>query len=151
MPSKLDRIEKSLVEIDKNLRQQSQEINYLREEVRKIVDIITPKPVAVVIDPECGYEWYGVYVRIDAATWSKIKAGEHVKLKGNGWIPSEDNAKPDPKDELFHWDYWEFCGGIGKPMKVTMESPHEDFMDPDDAIAYEGPLLQRFIHELSGT
>ncbi len=149
MQTHLDRIETALARIEKIITQQSKDLKYLRSEIKKIVELNTPEPVSVVIDPECGYEWLGVYVRIDADTWSRIKAGEHVKLKGIGWVPGEEGSKPDPNDEMFHWDHWEFKGGIGKPMKVTMESPHEEYMYPEDAIAFEGPLLQRYIHELS--
>jgi hypothetical protein len=40
------------------------------------------------------------------------------------------------------WDFWEFKGGIGKPMTVFMKSPNEEY---EDAFAYEGPLRKEFI------
>ena len=147
MSTELERIEKALAQINATLQRQSEELQYLREEIHKIAEITKTKPVPVVIDPECGYEWIGVHIRLDAETWSRIKAGEHIKIKGKGWVPDED-VEPDPADELYYWDNWEFNGGIGKPMKVTMESPHEVFDDIEDTIAYEGPLLLRYVHEL---
>jgi hypothetical protein len=36
-------------------------------------------------------------------------------------------------------------------MKLSMESPNDHFDDPEDLIAYEGPLLQEFIHEDYGS
>jgi hypothetical protein len=148
MSKELHRIEKALDQMGVMLKRQSDDLQYLREQIQHIVQVMTPKPVPVVIDPECGYEWIGVHIRLDAQTWSRIKAGEHIKIKGKGWVPEED-FQPDPADELFHWDHWEFNGGIGKPMKITMESPHEEFMDLEDAVAYEGPLLSRYVHELN--
>ena len=87
-----------------------------------------------------------VRIQLDATTWSRIKSGEHLTVKGKGWIPDE-TATPDPKDESFYWDYWQFNGGINKPMKVTMESFTDHFDEPEDLIAYEGPLREEFIRE----
>ena len=53
-------------------------------------------------------------------------------------------SKPDPSDEMFCWDFWEFKGGIGKPMSVYMKSPHNDH---DSEFAYEGVLREEFIEE----
>ena len=86
-------------------------------------------------------------LRLDAETWSRIKAGEHLELRGRGWVPDQ-HAKPDPADENFYWDFWEFTGGLNKPMKITMISPHDDSLDIDDRTPYEGPLLKSFIQEL---
>ena len=64
-------------------------------------------------------------------------------MEGKGWVP-EEGVKPDPSDEMFCWDFWEFKGGIGKPMTVYMESPHNEY---DTEFAYEGPLRDEFIQE----
>lgn len=150
MSADLQRIEKALAQINATLQRHSDDLRHLREQIQNIAHATTPKPVPVVIDPECGYEWMGLHIRLDAEIWSRIKAGEHIKLKGKGWMP-DDDAEPNPSDELFCWDHWEFNGGIGKPMKVTMESPHENFEDIEDTIAHEGPLLARYIHELKSS
>lgn len=147
MATNLDQIEKALTKINATLQRHSEDLQYLRELILKLVQVTTPTPAPVVIDPECGYEWMGLHIRLDADTWSRIKAGEHLKIKGKGWVPDEV-FEADPSDELFHWDEWEFNGGIGKPMKVTMTSPHEEFIDLDDTVAYEGPLLPSYVHEL---
>jgi hypothetical protein len=47
--------------------------------------------------------------------------------------------------------YWEFNGGINKPMKLSMKNPDDHFDDPDDLIAYEGPLLQDFFRDFKKT
>jgi hypothetical protein len=101
-----------------------------------------------VIEPDCGYEWMWARIQLDADTWARIKSGEYVALKGKGWIPHETQT-PNSKDENFYWDYWEFNGGINKPMKLSMECPNDHFDDPEDLIAYEGPLLQEFISEFN--
>ena len=139
-------IEKALAQINQTLIQQSKDMSELREQVTRLVQLNTPKPVAAVIAPDCGYEWMWLSIHLDAETWSRVKAGEHIKIKGKGWMPIED-AIPDTADELFYWDHWEFNGGIDKPMKVTMICPHDEVDDLDDDIAYEGPLLRSFIQE----
>lgn len=147
MSLQIDRIEKTLAQIYASLELQTNEIHALRKQLQKLLIVSTQKSTGVVIDPDCGYEWMWLALRLDAETWSKIKAGEHIELRGRGWVP-EQHAKPDPADENFYWDYWEFNGGINKPMRVTMVSPHEDSLDIDDCTAYEGPLLKSFIQEL---
>ena len=57
---------------------------------------------------------------------------------------AEEGVKPDPSDEMFCWDFWEFNGGIDKPMTVYMKSPHNEY---DSEFAYEGPLRDDFIQE----
>jgi hypothetical protein len=130
----------ALSEIIQTLQSQSNEILELRNQVQNLIEASTPSASCAVIEPDCGYEWM----------WARIKSGEHVTLKGNGWIPHETQP-PNPKDENFYWDYWEFNGGINKPMKLSMESPNDHFDDPEDLIAYEGPLLQEFVHEFKKT
>ena len=147
MSTDLQRIERALAEISETLQRQSEDIRDLREQIKSLVQVATPAPVSVVIDPECGYEWFGVRIQLDAETWSKVKAGKHIKIRGKGWVPDQ-NVGIDEEDDLFHWDHWEFNGGIGKPMKVTMICPHDEVEDLDDGIAYEGPLLRSFIEEL---
>ena len=146
MSTDLQRIEKALAQISETLQRQSEDIRDLREQIKSLVQVATPAPVSVVIDPECGYEWFGVRIQLDAETWSKVKAGEHIKIRGKGWVPDQ-NVGIDKEDDLFHWDHWEFNGGIGKLMKVTMICPHDEVEDLDDGIAYEGPLLRSFIEE----
>ena len=147
MSTDLQRIEKALAEISETLQRQSEDIRDLCEQIKSLVQVATPAPVSVVIDPDCGYEWFGVRIQLDAETWSKVKAGKHIKIRGKGWVPDQ-NVGIDEEDDLFHWDHWEFNGGIGKPMKVTMICPHDEVEDLDDGIAYEGPLLRSFIEEL---
>jgi hypothetical protein len=148
MSAELERIETALAQINATLQRQSKDILELREQTQNIAQANNSIPVSVVIYPECGYEWMWVRIHLDANTWSRIKSGEHLTIKGKGWIPDEKET-PNPKLENFYWDYWEFNGGIDKPMKVTMESPHDDFLDPEDLIAYEGKLLQEFIREFN--
>jgi hypothetical protein len=147
MSSQLDRIEKALEKINTALEVQSNQINELREQLQKLVSGSKPKSTGVEIEPDCGYEWMWLTIRLDAETWSRIKSGEHLELRGRGWVPDQ-HAEADPANENFYWDYWEFNGGVDKPMRVTMVSPHDDSLDIDDRTAYEGPLLTKFVHEL---
>jgi len=144
------KITTALREINRTLQSQSNEILELRNQVQNLIQANTPSSSYAVIEPDCGYEWMWARIQLDANTWARIKSGEHVTLKGKGWIPHETQT-PNPKDENFYWDYWEFNGGINKPMKLSMESPNGHFDDPEDLIAYEGPLLQEFVHEFKKT
>ena len=146
MSADLKRIEQALAQINETVQRQSVDLWNLSEQMKRLVLVATPVPVSVVIDPDCGYEWFGVRIQLDAETWSKVKAGEHIKIRGKGCVPDQ-NVGIDKEDDLFHWDHWEFNGGIGKPMKVTMICPHDEVEDLDDGIAYEGPLLRSFIEE----
>jgi hypothetical protein len=119
----------------------------LRDDFKKIAQATKPSSTGVVIDPECGHEWIGLHLQLDSNTWARIKSGEEVLLKGRGWVPDQ-NVKPDPANKNFYWDYWEFNGGIDRPMRVEMVSPHDDSLEVHDCTAYEGLLLKRFVHKL---
>lgn len=149
MLEEFQKVALALSEINQTLKSQANEISELRNQVQKLIQVCTPKPICAVIEPDCGYEWMWVRVYLDSNTWSRIKSGEHVTFRGRGWIPDE-TEKPNPNDENFFWDHWEFNGGINKPMKVTMESPSGNGDDPEDYIAYQGPLLQEFVFEYDG-
>jgi len=147
MSENLERIEKALAQITATLERQSKDILELRDDFKKIAQASKPSSTDVVIDPECGYEWIGLHLQLDSNTWARIKSGEEVLLKGRGWVPDQ-NVKPNPADKNFYWDYWEFSGGIDRPMRVEMVSHHDNTLDVDECTAYEGPLLKRFVHQL---
>ncbi len=138
------KIATALLEINQTLKSQSNEILELRNQVQNLIQAKTPSSNCAVIEPDCGYEWMWARIQLDADTWSRIKSGERVTLKGKGSIPLETKT-PNPNDENFYWDYWEFNGRINKPMKLSMENPDDHFDDPDDLIAYEGHIDPSFI------
>ena len=119
------------------------EIEQIKNSLNALIEQTKPKRMGAYLFPDCGYEWMFVQIKLPAETWMRIKAGEHVKVAGNGWVP-EEGVQPDPNDELFCWDSWEFKGGIGKPMSVYMKSPHNEY---DSEFAYEGVLREEFIEE----
>ena len=82
MTNMLEGIEKALAQINQTLIQQSKDMSDLREQVTGLAQLNTPKPVAAVIEPDCGYEWMWLRIHLDAETWSRVKAGEHIKIKG---------------------------------------------------------------------
>lgn len=128
--------EEQLAEFRAMLERQGKEIRSLQRKLNALLKAIKPPPKGAYIYPDCGYEWMNVWIKLDPKTWAKVKAGQHVKIKGKGWSPEESGVH-DPKDEDFSWDYWEFMGGIGKPMSVYMKSPHDPTMDD---YAYQGVL-----------
>ncbi len=125
-----------LVRLLNAVESQSKEIRSLRRKVDSLAKVVTPPLKGAFIYPDCGYEWMNVAIKLDPKTWAKIKAGQHVKIKGKGWTPEGGGAN-DPEDEFFHWDHWEFKGGIDKTMTVFMESPRDPEMSD---YAYEGVL-----------
>ena len=143
MKGQASSIDKRLNELIKMVEAQSQEIKQIKESLSALIEQTKPKRMGAYLFPDCGYEWMFVQIKLPADTWMRIKAGEHVKVAGNGWVP-EEGVKPNPSDELFCWDFWEFKGGIGKQMIVYMKSPHNDY---DSEFAYEGPLRDDFIQE----
>ena len=144
MYEELKNISLSLLKMNATLHDQTIAINELKSQINELINNSKPDEVSVIIEPDCDYEWIWTRIQLDSTTWSRIKSGEHLTLKGKGWVP-EDTTKPDPLDKNFHWDYWEFNGGINQAMKVTMVSPHESPDEDDDNIAFEGLLLNSFI------
>lgn len=147
MKDQTSSIEKKLNKLIKIVEAQSQEIKLIKESLNALSEQTKPKRMGAYLFPDCGYEWMFVQIKVPAETWMRIKAGEHIKVAGNGWVP-EEGVKPDPSDEMFCWDFWEFKGGIGKPMTVFIKSPNEEY---EDAFAYEGPLRDDFIQEFEDT
>jgi len=143
MKDQTSSIEKKLNKLIKIVEAQSQEIKLIKESLSALSEQTKPKRMGAYLFPDCGYEWMFVQIKVPAETWMRIKAGEHIKVAGNGWVP-EEGVKPDPNDELFCWDFWEFKGGIGKPMTVYMKSPHNEY---DSEFAYEGVLREEYIQE----
>lgn len=127
MPESSQTLLKRLIEL---VEAQTREIKALREEVRALKPPEPPLPRAR-IEPDTGYEYMGLCLYLDARTWAAIKKGAHVTVKGQGYSGYE--VRPDPDDPDFGWDYWEFFGGIGRRLRVTMRSPHyperDDFFD----------------------
>ena len=136
-------ISKKLCELIELVKAQSTDLKAIKEQLTHLTEQTKPKRMGAYLFPDCGYEWMFVQIKLPAETWMRIKAGEHVKVEGNGWVP-EEGVKPDPNDELFCWDFWEFKGGIGKPMTVYMKSPHNEY---DSEFAYEGVLREEYIQE----
>jgi hypothetical protein len=126
-----------------DVNQNNSEYPQIKNSLKALIEQTKPKRMGAYLFPDCGYEWMFVQIKLPAETWMRIKAGEHIKVEGKGWVP-EEGVKPDPIDELFCWDFWEFKGGISKPMSVYMKSPHNEC---DSEFAYEGVLREEFIEE----
>ncbi len=145
MKDQTSAINEKFAELAKILNEQSEEIKQIKNNLNALIEQTKPKQMGAYLFPDCGYEWMFVQIKLPAQTWMRIKAGEHVKVEGKGWVP-EEGVKPDPSDVLFCWDFWEFKGGIGKPMSVYMKSPHNEC---DSEFAYEGILHEEFIEEFA--
>jgi hypothetical protein len=143
MKDQTSSINQQLTALTKLVKAQANEIKQIKECLSALIEQTKPMRMGAYLFPDCGYEWMFVQIKLSAEIWMRIKAGEHLKVEGKGWVP-EEGVKPDPSDEMFCWDFWEFKGGIGKPMTVYMKSPHNEY---DSEFAYEGPLRDDFIQE----
>ncbi len=108
-----------------------------------IVNKAKPAPVGAYVHIGTSYEWGTPTIRISASNWKKIKAGIHLKIRGQGWRFNEYIDKNSDK-QFFNWDYWEFQGGIDKPLIVTMRDKRLG-----EEIVYDGELYSSMIEEFS--
>lgn len=110
--------------------------------IRKELEAKSKKnPVGAYIHTDTSYEWGTPTVRISPANWKKIKVGGHLRIRGQGWR-FNDYFNEVSDEQFFHWDYWDFQGGIGKPLVVTMRSK-----EYGDEIIYNGELHSSMIEE----
>ena len=114
------------------------------EQIKSIlVNKAKPVPIGAYVHIGTSYEWGTPTIRISPANWKKIKSGVHVKIRGQGWR-FNDYFDEVSDDQFFKWDYWEFNGGIGKPLIVTMRDKHYG-----DEVVYKGELNSSMIEEFA--
>jgi hypothetical protein len=106
-----------------------------------LVNEAKPAPVGAYVHIGTSYEWGTPTIRISASNWKKIKAGGHLKIRGQGWRFNEYIDENSDK-QFFKWDYWEFQGGIDKPLIVTMRDKKLG-----EEIIYDGELYSSMIEE----
>jgi len=104
-----------------------------------------PAPVGAYVHIVTSYEWGTPTIRISPSNWKKIKAGVHLKIRGQGWRFNEYIDENSDK-QFFNWDYWDFRGGIDKPLIVTMRRKG---YDPE--VIYSGELYSSMIEEFKIT
>ncbi len=122
---------------------QGKEIQALRQEVRALKGE-DPIPRRARIEPDMGWEYIGLSLDLDAETWLAIKNGAHVTVKSQGYA----GDKPlDPNDPNFVWDYWEFSGGIGHRLRVSLGSSYATEGDDDIEEIYDAVLTRDDIEE----
>lgn len=86
---------------------------------KHLVDKAKPPPTGAFVSTDHSYEWGLPTIRVSPSNWKKIKSGTPLKLRGQGWR-FNDYFDEVSDDQFFHWDYWDFQGGIDKPLIVTM-------------------------------
>jgi len=86
-----------------------------------IINKRKPLPTGAYVHIGHSYEWGCPTIRISPKNWKRIKSGEHITLRGQGWR-FNDYFDEVSDEQFFHWDYWEFQGGLDKPLIVTMKS-----------------------------
>ena len=77
-------INEKFAELSKILKEKSEEIKQIKNSLNALMEQIKPKRMGAYLFPDCGYEWMFVQIKLPAETWIRIKAGEHVKVAGNG-------------------------------------------------------------------
>ena len=114
------------------------------EQIKSIlVKRAKPVPIGAYVHIGTSYEWGTPTIRISPANWKKIKSGVHLKIRGQGWR-FNDYFDEVSDDQFFKWDYWEFNGGIGKPLIVIMRDKQYG-----DEVVYNGELYSSMIKEFA--
>lgn len=137
---------------DKNFNRLFTEVRLLTKLVNKnqieleqiksiLVNKAKPVPIGAYVHIDTSYEWGTPTIRISPANWKKIKSGVPLKIRGQGWR-FNDYFDEVSDDQFFKWDYWEFNGGIGKPLIVTMRDKQYG-----DEVVYNGELYSSMIEE----
>lgn len=112
------------------------------EEIKSIlINKTKPAPIGAYVHIGTSYEWGTPTIRISPSNWKKIKAGVQLKIRGQGWR-FNDYFDEVSDEQFFHWDYWDFQGGINKPLMVTMRSK-----EYGDEVIYRGELHSSMIEE----
>lgn len=110
--------------------------------IRKILEAKSKKyPIGAYVHIDPSYEWGSPTIKISPSNWKKIKAGVHLRIRGQGWR-FNDYFNEVSDDQFFKWDYWEFKGGIGQPLTVTMRDKQFG-----DEVVYNGELHSSMIEE----
>lgn len=102
-----------------------------------------PLPVGAYIYLDTSYEWGTPRIKLRPENWKKIKAGVPLKIRGQGWRFNDHNDEVSD-DQFFKWDYWEFKGGIGKSLIVTMRD--KEF---GDEVIYKAELYASMVKEFT--
>jgi hypothetical protein len=123
---------------------QGREIQALRQEVSALKGK-DPIPRRARIEPDMGWEYIGLSLDLDAETWLAIKNGAHVTVKSQGY--AGDKQRLDPNDPNFVWDLWEFSGGIGHRLRVSLASSYAKECDDDIEEIYDDVLSRGDIEE----
>lgn len=135
---KIEKLLKEIAELKKIVLKNQLELKVIKLHLFKTAK---PLPVGAYVHIGTSYEWGTPTIRISPANWKKIKSGAHLKIRGQGWR-FNDYFDEVSDDQFFKWDYWEFNGGIGKPLIVTMRDKQYG-----DEVVYNGELYSSMIEE----
>ena len=87
MKDQTSSINQQLSDLFKLVEAQSEEIKKIKESLGALIEQAKPKRMGAYLFPDCGYEWMFVQIKLPADIWMRIKAGEHLKIEGIGWVP----------------------------------------------------------------
>lgn len=136
--NKIEKLLKETAELKKMVLKNQLELKAIKNHLFKIAK---PLPVGAYVHTDSSYEWGTPTIKISPVNWKKITAGERLKIRGQGWR-FNDYFNEVSDEQFFHWDYWDFQGGIGKPLIVTMRSK-----EYGDEVVYKSELYLSMIEE----
>ena len=103
-----------LLELTKELRDARTDIAWLKKQMYEVCDM-QPKKAVVTLpkSPQFGE----MTIALTAWEWDAVRNGEHLRKCGDGqWRD----------DEFYCWDYWEFVGGIGGSVMLSVKFGDDD-------------------------
>jgi hypothetical protein len=136
--NKIEKLFKEITELKKLVLKNQVELKAIKVH---LFEKAKPLPVGAYVHIAPSYEWGSPTIKISPTKWKKIKSGKHLKIRGQGWR-FNDYFDEVSDDQFFKWDYWEFNGGIGKPLIVTMRDKQYG-----DEVVYNGELYSSMIEE----
>lgn len=132
----LSELKTMLLTLTKELQVARADLHWLKEQMFRVCDM---QPKRAVVTLPMSQQFGEMTTALTAWEWDAVKNGEHLRKCGDGqWRDGE----------FYCWDYWEFVGGIGG--SVTLSVKYE--YDYEFAVAFReklcGEMVQEFDVEL---
>ena len=114
MATQFGELKELLFALTKELQDARTDIAWLKKQMYEVCDM-QPKKAVVTLpkSPQFGE----MATALTAWEWDAVRNGEHLRKCGDGqWRD----------DEFYCWDYWEFVGGIGGSVTLSVKFEHND-------------------------
>jgi hypothetical protein len=114
MATQLCELKAMLLTLTMELREARTDIAWLKKQMFEVCEM---KPVRAVITLPKSQEFGQMTTELNAWEWDAVRNGEQLRKCGDGqWRD----------DEFYCWDYWEFVGGIGGSVTLSVKFGDDD-------------------------